>query len=88
MDASTPPGVNTHHHDTGLFKEGAMMLPFRRRPTPKPTIDKPAPEATVPPPDVTELHLRHVDYNLQPLSVESLSHYIEPVVDDERFRVH
>jgi hypothetical protein len=65
-----------------------MMLPFRRRPTPKPNTPKPTPEATVPPPDVTELHLRHVDYNLQPLSVESLSHYIEPVVNDERFRVH
>ena len=65
-----------------------MMFPFRRRPTPKPVAKERAPEAGVLPPDVTTLHLRHLDYNLQPVSVESLSHYIEPIVEDERFRVH
>lgn len=64
------------------------MFPFRHRPTPKPTAKKRAPKAAVPPPEVTQLHLQHLDYNLQPLSVESLSHYIEPIVEDERFRVH
>lgn len=66
-----------------------MMLPFRRRPpsqkpSPNDAITK-APEA---PSDSVETSPRHLDYDLQPLTVESLSHYIEPVVDDERFRVH
>ena len=30
----------------------------------------------------------HVDYNLQPLSVQSLQHYIESQSNDERFKVH
>lgn len=65
-----------------------MMLPFRRRPTPK-TLTEPHPPTTAEPsPDATELRLRHLDYNLRPLGVESLSHYIEPTVEDERFRVH
>lgn len=63
-----------------------MMFPFRRRPTPKPTAKKHTPKAPVPAPD--ELHLQRLDYDLQPLNVESLSHYIEPIVEDERFRVH
>ncbi len=29
----------------------------------------------------------HVDYNLQPLKVASLDHYIEPPAGDVRFRV-
>jgi hypothetical protein len=65
-----------------------MMFPFRRRPTPKPVAKERTPVAGVSSPDTTELHLRHLDYNLQPVSVESLSHYIEPIVEDERFRVH
>ena len=63
-----------------------MMLPFRRRP-PTSTAKKRTPK-TVSPPEITELQLQHVDYNLQPLKVEGLSHYIEPIVADERFRVH
>ena len=63
-----------------------MMLPFRRRP-PTSTARKRTPK-TVPLPEITELHLQHVDYNLQPLKVEGLSRYIEPIVEDERFRVH
>lgn len=65
-----------------------MMFPFRRRPTPKQAAAKPAPTPAEPPPDITELHLRHLDYDLHPLRVEALSHYIEPIVEDERFRVH
>lgn len=64
-----------------------MMLSFRRRPKPK-TAKKRSPKVVPLQPDVTELHLQHVDYNLQPLSVDSLSHYIEPIAEDERFRVH
>jgi hypothetical protein len=66
-----------------------MMFPFRRRTTPKPATSKdklPLPADR--PPNVTELHLQHLDYNGQPLNVEGLSHYIEPMVENERFRVH
>lgn len=31
---------------------------------------------------------KHLDYDLKPLEVDSFSHYIEPIVSDERFRVH
>lgn len=66
-----------------------MMLPFRRRPMSQKLVSKtPTVEAHSSPSHFAELRLRHLDYDLQPLSVESLSHYIEPVVDDERFRVH
>jgi hypothetical protein len=66
-----------------------MMFPFRRRTTPKPTAERYAPTPGAEnPPLITELHLQHLDYNGQPLNVESLSHYIEPVVENERFRVH
>jgi hypothetical protein len=65
-----------------------MMLSFCRRPTPKPTAAKPAATPAEQPPETTALHLRHLDYNLQPLTVESLSHYIEPIVEEKRFRVH
>ncbi len=66
-----------------------MMLPFRRRPTPQKPSSK---DAVVNAPDLpsepTVVTLHHLDYDLQPLNVENLSHYIAPVVDDERFRVH
>lgn len=66
-----------------------MMLPFRRRPTtPKQIAATPAAEPAEPTSCKLEIGLKHLDYNLQPLNVESLSHYIEPAVDDERFRVH
>lgn len=66
-----------------------MMFSFRHRKAPKPAAEKRTPKLTVEnPPDITELHLQHLDYNGQPLSVESLSHYTEPTGTDERFRVH
>ncbi|RUL80079.1 hypothetical protein [Dyella choica] len=66
-----------------------MMFPFRRRPTPKPASQKRKNEAAAMPPNViSELHPQHVDYDLQPVRVEGLSHYIEPIVETERFRVH
>ncbi len=64
------------------------MLPFRRRPSPKQAVNLPPPKPTPALPQATGLYLRHLDYNLQPLGVESLSHYIEPVIEGERFRVH
>ncbi|GLQ90100.1 hypothetical protein [Dyella flagellata] len=64
-----------------------MMLSFRRRQKPK-TAKQRSAKAAEPQPDVAKLQLQHLDYDLQPLSVESLSHYIEPIVEDERFRVH
>jgi hypothetical protein len=63
-----------------------MMLPFRRRP-PTSTTKKRTPKSALPS-EITQLPLQHVDYNLQPLKVEGLSHYIEPMVEDGRFRVH
>jgi hypothetical protein len=66
-----------------------MMLPFRRRPTTSQTsLNDATVKAPNAPSDSVETSPRHLDYDLQPLTVESLSHYIEPVVDDERFRVH
>ena len=44
-------------------------------------------EAAKPPSKVTDARQKHLDYNLQPLSVDSFSHYIDAVVDDDRFRV-
>ncbi|RDS81246.1 hypothetical protein DWU98_11980 [Dyella monticola] len=64
------------------------MLFSSRRPTRPPTAKKHAHESiTKASPAAAELRLHHLDYNLQPLSVASLSHYVEPV-EDERFRVH
>jgi hypothetical protein len=66
-----------------------MMFPFRRRTAPKPATEKRTPKLSVEnPPNVTELHLQHLDYNGEPLSVESLSHYLLPSDSNERFRVH
>jgi hypothetical protein len=68
-----------------------MMLPFRRRPiSPKPSVkiaDNNHPLFQLPPADAHAVKRQHLDYNHQPLAVESLSHYIQPEAD-ERFRVH
>jgi hypothetical protein len=68
-----------------------MMFSFRRRPTSRKPSSKNADthvEASeAPSAEAGDVNLRHLDYNLEPLSVERLSHYIEPIVD-ERFRVH
>ena len=44
-------------------------------------------EAAKPAAKVKDARRRHLDYNLQPLDVDTFSHYIDAVVDDERFRV-
>lgn len=44
-------------------------------------------EAAKPPAKVTDAREKHLDYNLQPLSVDSFSHYIDAVVDVDCFRV-
>jgi hypothetical protein len=66
-----------------------MMLPFRRRSNPpQPSPGTPATEAPPLNPDIPQAGPQHLDYDLHPLNVESLSHYIEPVTDEGRFRVH
>jgi hypothetical protein len=37
---------------------------------------------------VAESTSKHVDYDLRPLRVDSLAHYIDTVADNDRFRVH
>lgn len=44
-------------------------------------------EAVKAPSKITDAQPKHLDYNLQPLGVDSLSHYIEAVVDNDHFRV-
>lgn len=44
--------------------------------------------ATVAPDEVGDDNLIHADYNLQPLLVKSLDHYIAPVDENERERFH
>ncbi|MDO1529886.1 hypothetical protein QMK61_13690 [Fulvimonas sp. R45] len=43
--------------------------------------------ATVLPPEDAGRGARHADYDLHPLPVESLAHYIECRLEDGRFRV-
>jgi hypothetical protein len=66
-----------------------MMISFHRRPNSrKQSTQPPVAEAIQIKPDAAELGPQHLDYDLQPLNVDSLAHYIEPDVDQERFRVH
>jgi hypothetical protein len=65
-----------------------MMLSSRRPTSPKPLSKTATIETASSQSEPVEPGPHHLDYDLQPLSVESLSHYIEPVMDDERFRVH
>jgi hypothetical protein len=44
-------------------------------------------DAAKPPSKVTDAQRKHLDYNLRPLDVDSFSHYIDAVADDDRFRV-
>ncbi|RDS86800.1 hypothetical protein [Dyella psychrodurans] len=68
-----------------------MMLPFRRRPTsPKPSpknADTNVETLEAPPVPAGNVNPYHLDYNHEPLKVEGLSHYFQPI-GDERFRVH
>ncbi|WP_266169385.1 hypothetical protein [Dyella subtropica] len=71
-----------------------MMLPNRPiAPPPDGTNVTPADQA-MPQPTATEAVATvkpgenpHVDYNLHPLKVDGLEHYIEQLVGDERFHV-
>ncbi|HUA80426.1 MAG TPA: hypothetical protein VL997_08650 [Dyella sp.] len=64
------------------------MLAFRRRPAQKPIAKDPTAVTAEPPTDHVEVQLHHLDYDLQPLRVESLSHYTGTLFEDERFHVH
>jgi hypothetical protein len=44
--------------------------------------------ATMAPDEVGDDSLIHADYNLQPLLVKSLDHYIAPADENERERFH
>lgn len=62
-----------------------MILPF---PHPETATRTPPLSASAPPQLLrTEPAARHVDYNLHPLPTESLAHYIEYRLADDRFHV-
>ncbi|MFI4957890.1 MAG: hypothetical protein ACHP7C_01875 [Lysobacterales bacterium] len=69
-----------------------MMLP-KTSPSESP-IKPPAPSAmpfattTTTPGEVGNGGLTHADYNLQPLLVKSLGHYVTSAGEDERERFH
>lgn len=64
-----------------------MMLPNSPSTTPPMPASMPTaiPDASV---DADNNHSSHADYNLQPLAVPSLGHYVILVVEEERFHVH
>lgn len=47
----------------------------------------PSATATMTPGEVGDDNLTHADYNLQPLLVKSLDHYVIPVDESERFHI-
>ena len=47
----------------------------------------PSATATMTPGDIGDDNLTHADYNLQPLLVKSLDHYVIPVEESERFHI-
>jgi len=47
----------------------------------------PSATATMAPGEVSDDSLTHADYNLQPLLVKSLDHYVIPVDESERFHI-
>jgi hypothetical protein len=65
-----------------------MMHPQSHPTTPSPST---AASAWEPVPDTTdrtdETPLSHADYNLQPLRVQALDHYVSTAGEDERFFV-
>ncbi|HWX67355.1 MAG TPA: hypothetical protein VNZ27_13115 [Rhodanobacter sp.] len=65
-----------------------MMLPNNPSSSPpKPaTIPVPAPVVAMPV-EVDVPSPMHADYNLHPLAVQSLDHYVIHIEDDERFHV-
>ncbi|WP_233843297.1 hypothetical protein [Dyella sp. 2HG41-7] len=65
-----------------------MMLSFRRRPAQKPIAKDPSAATAESTPDKVDIQVRHLDYDRQPLRVDSLSHYNGTLFEDERFHVH
>jgi hypothetical protein len=71
------------------FQEDFVMHLIRPHPEyPAASSEKITADAAKAPSTISDARSKHLDYNLQPLDVDSLSHYIEAVVDDDRFRVH
>lgn len=66
------------------------MMPSRNRPPVLPMqTTPPTPEPVVPAPaSVDEIFPVHADYNLHPLIVHSLDHYVIVDGEGERFYVH
>ena len=64
-----------------------MMLPGNRPPTPTTPIAPMLLPITVAPTTPADSSSAHADYNLHPLAVRSLDHYLEHEVEDERFHV-
>jgi len=47
----------------------------------------PVATATMTPSEVGDVNLTHANYNLQPLLVKSLDHYVIPADENERFHI-
>jgi hypothetical protein len=47
----------------------------------------PVATATMSPGEVGDVNLTHADYNLQPMRVKSLDHYVIPADENERFHI-
>lgn len=62
-----------------------MLLSYSRLPTP-PTPAVPNTQLKVV--AVPDNHPSHADYNLRPLEVHSLDHYVQHEDENERFHVH
>jgi hypothetical protein len=75
-------------HASRAFRRIFVMRLIRPHPEyPATSSETLTAEAAKPVSKVTDARQKHLDYNLQPLSVDSFSHYIDAVVDDDRFRV-
>jgi hypothetical protein len=71
------------------IQEDFVMRLIRPHPEyPAASSEKITAEGTKAPSDTTDALAKHLDYHLQPFGVDALSHYIEAVTDDDRFRVH
>lgn len=64
------------------------MFTYRRHAVPKPLSKaKERLPGAAPPPACRKAAPKHLDYDLTPLEVGGLSHYIEPPSGNDRFRV-
>ncbi|GGY24887.1 hypothetical protein GCM10008098_18150 [Rhodanobacter panaciterrae] len=62
-----------------------MMHPQTHPITPKPLTTAPAWESATAVAGVDEIPMAHLDYNLHPLLVQGLEHYVVSAGEDERF---